>query len=190
MCLEEASDLVPLVIRNSREQAVGSLRVSTENGSLVFDDGKGEGVCVNVDILVAYVDPVVLWNIAEEVHLPTAHSVSKFVGIKRMDLRIEMRDSVGHTTDEVVELVGGGSVDVAVIYPLASPDSLIDFGDQLERIFYAFVAQISAIVDKVDVLLSREAENVERIARGDSDLCAARRPGDLMTLDTFSHIQD
>jgi hypothetical protein len=96
---------------------------------------------MDIDILVADVDSVMLWDIAKKVHLPAFDKLAYFEWrSNRVDIRIEMRDRVCHSTNEVVELVGGRSVDEAVIYPFASSDSLVDFGNQLERIFYAFIA--------------------------------------------------
>lgn len=79
-----------------------------------------------------------------------------------------MRDRVSLVTHEVVQAVRRVGVDEAVSNPLSGPNRLFDGRDELESrlntIFIGF-----SVVQAVDVVLAREAEDVEVVFTGKSD---------------------
>jgi hypothetical protein len=91
---------------------------------LVFYDGKGEGVAVDVEIFVCEVDTVVGGHVAEEVEgakwILAEHRCTRKMG----DLRVEGADAVVFITDEVRETVGGCCEDEAVAYPFGCFDAV------------------------------------------------------------------
>lgn len=72
---------------------------------MVFNDGDGEGVGIDVHVLVGDIDPVVGRQVTKEV-----------------DALIKVVDSVGLVADQVVKAVGGVSVDKAVADPFRCLD--------------------------------------------------------------------
>lgn len=72
---------------------------------MVLDDRHGEGVAIDVHVLVGDVDPVVGRQVTEEI-----------------DALVEMVDGVGLVADQVVEAVGRVGVDKAIADPFGGFD--------------------------------------------------------------------
>jgi hypothetical protein len=75
---------------------------------------------------------------------------------------IEVRDGVYLVSHQVIQTVGGASVNEAVSDPFACSDALIDIRDNFEsRLDTVLISR--TCVETVDIVFSRESENVERI---------------------------
>ena len=74
-----------------------------------------------------------------------------------------MTDSVRLIANEVIELVSSGSVDKAVIQPFARSYSIADLCCELERLFYALIAEIAAVIDELYVGVARVPQDIVRI---------------------------
>lgn len=85
-----------------------------------------------------------------------------------------MTDSVRLIANEIIELISSGSVDKAVIEPFARSYSIADLCCKLESLFYAFVAEIAAVIDELDIGVARVTQDIVRIRRYDCDLRASR----------------
>jgi len=134
LSLQEPSDSVPLIRRDARKDLLGRLHVSSKNGGLVVDQGDGERVAVDVDVLVGQVDLVLGRKVAEKVHVAArkkryeskvsdCHERRAKKEEKRENSLVEMVDGVRLISDEVAELVGSGGVDEAVSDPLGGLDA-------------------------------------------------------------------
>lgn len=90
-----------------------------------------------------------------------------------------MGNGVGLIANEVIESVVASDVNEAVSNPSSRLDDLADFGHHFERIFHAFVAQLAAVFQELDVSLSTEAQHVEGVFGCDGYEIASARPEDL-----------
>jgi len=145
LAFEEARDFVFLVVGDAGQDFGGGVHVAAEDEGLVFDDGEGEGVGDNVDVLVRDVGFSVAGEVAEEVH-----------GL------VEMRNGVGLVADEVVEAVGRVGVDEAVSDPLPCSYTFVDVGHDFEGRFDPVVFD-PASIDCRDIVFARKAQDIERL---------------------------
>lgn len=79
-----------------------------------------------------------------------------------------MRDRVGLVPHKVIQAVGGASVDEAVPDPFSRSDTFIDIRDNLESGLDTVFIRLSR-VETVNVVFSRESENIERVLTSKGD---------------------
>jgi hypothetical protein len=78
---------------------------------------------------------------------------------------VEVRDSVGLVSNQVIQTVGRACVDEAIPDPLSCPDGLADIRDNLERRLDTIFVGLAG-VQTVNVVFSRESKDVESVLTG------------------------
>lgn len=182
LSLKEASDARALICWDCRQDLGRAVHVAPKDSRLVIDDGDGERVWVDVDILVGKEEPTLSRDVAEQVH--------------RL---VKVVDDVRLVTNQVAELVARRRVDEAIANPLARLDAIGKSGQrrsaevssitslarnahvrylgyELEGLFYTFVCNLGARLKRSIIGGPVKAEEVERVLARDGDECAVGRP--------------
>jgi hypothetical protein len=65
--LKEPRNPIKLIPRQSRQYLTSNLHIPPQHRSLIFNNGERKRVAVDVEVFVCEVDPVVCWDVAQEV---------------------------------------------------------------------------------------------------------------------------
>lgn len=73
-------DSGPLFLRNGREDLIGHAKVPPHDSRLVLQHGDQQGVAHDVQFFIPQIQPVVLRDVAQEVHGPVTETATNLEG--------------------------------------------------------------------------------------------------------------
>ena len=119
----------PLLLRHRLQDPVGSVEVSPHDGGLVLQHGHQQLEADHAQLLVAEVEPVVGWDVPQEVHGP-----------------VQVGDGDDLSSDVVVESVDAVGVDEAISDPESGLDSLAHLSQNIKSVLYPILTNFLWIV--------------------------------------------